>query len=138
MQEDKEPLFDTVDTLKICTDVYTRMFENIKVHKQRMYKACETGFLNATDLADYLVSKGMAFRKAHSVAGQAVAYALNQGKELDDLTIEEFQNLSDLIQKDIYEFLTIEKMISRRVSYGGTSFDNVGRAVTKAAKELGL
>jgi argininosuccinate lyase len=138
MQEDKEPLFDTVDTLKICTDVYTRMFENIKVHKDTMYTACETGFLNATDLADYLVSRGMAFRQAHSVAGQAVAYALKQGKELDDLTIIEFQNLSDLIQEDIYEFLTIEKMISRRISYGGTSFDNVGRAVAKAAGELGL
>ncbi len=138
MQEDKEPLFDSVDTLKVCTDVYTRMFENIEVHKDRMYNACGTGFLNATDLADYLVTKGMAFRQAHSVAGQAVAYALNQGKELDDLTVEEFQDLSDLIQKDIYEFLTIDKMISRRISYGGTSFDNVANAVEKAVRELGI
>ncbi|MCP4670522.1 MAG: argininosuccinate lyase [Desulfobacula sp.] len=138
MQEDKEPLFDTVDTLKICTEVYTRMFENIQVHKKRMYDACSTGFLNATDLADYLVSKGMAFRQAHTVAGQAVAFALKHGKELDDLSIEELQKLSDLIDHDVYEFLTIEKMISRRISYGGTGFDNVKKAVLKAMKELGL
>ena len=118
MQEDKEPLFDTVDTLKICSEVYTRMFENIKVHKDRMYNACTTGFLNATDLADYLVSKGMAFRQAHSVAGRAVAFALDKGKELDDLSLEEFKALSGLIENDVYEFITIEKMISRRISYG--------------------
>ncbi|MBU8910126.1 MAG: argininosuccinate lyase, partial [Desulfobacterales bacterium] len=99
---------------------------------------CRQGFLNATDLADYLVSKGMAFRNAHTVAGQAVAYALNLGKELDDLTLEEYKNLSDLIEKDVYEFITIDKMISRRISYGGTGFDNVKKAVKKAAGELGL
>ncbi|MBC2704646.1 argininosuccinate lyase [Desulfobacula sp.] len=138
MQEDKEPLFDTVDTLKICTDVYTRMFENIEIHKNRMVDACKQGFLNATDLADYLVSKGMAFRNAHSIAGQAVAYALNKGKELDDLTLEEYKELSDLIEKDVYGFITIDKMISRRISYGGTGFDNVKKAVNKAAGELGV
>jgi len=138
MQEDKEPLFDTIDTLKICTDVYTRMFENIKIHKERMFDACSRGFLNATDLADYMVSKGMAFRNAHAKAGQAVAFALSQGKELNELTIEEFKDLSDLIEKDVYTFITIEQMISRRTSYGGTSFDNVNKAVKKAAGELGL
>ena len=69
MQEDKEPLFDTVDTLKICTEVYTRMLPNIEVHAERMKAACKQGFLNATDFADYLVNRGMAFRQAHSVAG---------------------------------------------------------------------
>ncbi|MCD4678516.1 MAG: argininosuccinate lyase [Desulfobacula sp.] len=138
MQEDKEPLFDTVDTLKICTDVYTRMFENIVVHKDRMYDACKQGFLNATDLADYLVFKGMAFRHAHAVAGRAVAYALNQKKELNDLTIDELKDLSELIDRDVYEFITIDKMISRRISYGGTGFDNVKQAVKKATQELGI
>nr|MDA3791413.1 argininosuccinate lyase [Desulfobacula sp.] len=138
MQEDKEPLFDTVDTLKICTDVYTRMFGNIEIHKDRMFNACKQGFLNATDLADYLVSKGMTFRKAHAVAGQAVTHALDQGKELDDMTIEEFKALNDLIEKDVYEFIEIDKTISRRITYGGTGFDNVKQAVKKAAGELGL
>ncbi|MEN8212669.1 MAG: argininosuccinate lyase [Thermodesulfobacteriota bacterium] len=136
MQEDKEPLFDTVDTLKICSEVYTRMFENIEVHKKKMYNACTTGFLNATDLADYLVSKGMAFREAHSVAGRAVAFAQDQKKELDDLSLEEFKNLSALIEQDVYEFITIEKMISRRISFGGTGFDNVKQAVKRAMEEL--
>ncbi len=138
MQEDKEPLFDTVDTLKTCTDVYTRMFQNIKINKTKMYDACATGFLNATDLADYLVSKGMTFRNAHGVAGRAVAFALDKKKELNDLSLEELKNLSDLIDQDVYEFITIEKMISRRMSYGGTSFENVKLAVQKAKKELGL
>ena len=138
MQEDKEPLFDTVDTLKICIDVYTRMLGNIEIHKDRMFNACRQGFLNATDLADYLVSQGMTFRKAHSIAGQAVAHALDQGKELDDMTIQEFKALSELIEKDVYEFIEIEKTISRRISYGGTGFDNVKQAVKKAAGELGL
>ncbi|MCP3875952.1 MAG: argininosuccinate lyase [Desulfobacteraceae bacterium] len=138
MQEDKEPLFDTVDTLKICTDVYTRMFENIQINKDRMYEACKQGFLNATDLADYLVSKGLAFRHAHAVAGRAVAYALNQGKELNELSIDEFKELNDLITEDVYAFITIDKMISRRASYGGTSFTNVKQAVDKAMMELGV
>ena len=138
MQEDKEPLFDTVDTLKICTDVYTRMLTNIKIHKDRMYDACKQGFLNATDLADYLVSKGMTFRRAHSVAGQAVAFALGHGKELNDMTIEEFKTLSELIEKDVYGYLEIDKMIERRISYGGTSFNNVKKAIQNAKVELGL
>lgn len=138
MQEDKEPLFDTVDTLKICADIYTRMLENIEVHKDRMYKACEQGFLNATDLADYLVYRGLAFRQAHAVAGRAVAYAISQGKELNDLSLEAFKDLSELIEEDVYGFIAIDKMISRRISYGGTSFDNVKQAVGKAAGELGI
>jgi argininosuccinate lyase len=138
MQEDKEPLFDTVDTLKICTDVYARMFKNIEINADRMYEACKQGFLNATDLADYLVLQGMTFRQAHAVSGQAVAFCLDQGKELNDMTIEEFKSLSELIQKDVYEFIEIDKTISRRISYGGTGFDNVKQAVQKAARELGL
>ena len=114
------------------------MFENIEVHKARMYDACKEGFLNATDLADYLVLKGIAFRKAHSVAGRSVAYALNQGKELNDLTIKEFKEFSELIEDDVYEFITIDKTVSRRISYGGTGFENVKKAVKNAASELGL
>jgi argininosuccinate lyase len=138
MQEDKEPLFDTVDTLQICLDVYTRMFRHIQVHKKTMYAACKTGFLNATDLADYLVAKGMPFRTAHSVAGKAVAFALEKGVELDDLSLDELSAFSDLFEADVYQFITVEKMIERRISYGGTGFDNVKNAVKKAADELGI
>ncbi len=138
MQEDKEPLFDTIDTLKICTEVYTRMLPNIEVHRESMKNACKQGFLNATDFADYLVNKGMAFREAHSIAGKAVAFALGQNRELDDLPLEQLQSFSDKIEEDIYHFISLDQMIDRRISYGGTSFDNVAKAVKKAEKELGL
>ncbi|WP_020587614.1 argininosuccinate lyase [Desulfobacter curvatus] len=138
MQEDKEPLFDTVDTLKICLDVYTRMFSHIDIHKDRMRAACMTGFLNATDFADYLVNKGVAFRTAHGIAGKAVNFALDQGKELDGLSFEEMRSFSDLIEKDVYDFISLEAMVARRNSYGGTGFDNVAAAVDVAKKELGL
>lgn len=136
MQEDKEPLFDTIDTLKICTEVYTRMLPHIQVHADRMKQACKQGFLNATDFADYLVNRGLPFRQAHSVAGKAVAFGLSQNKELDDLSLEELQTFSELIDGDIYHFISLDQMIARRVSYGGTSFDNVARAVERAEKEL--
>lgn len=138
MQEDKEPLFDTVDTLQVCLDVYIRMMEHVEVHKETMYQACKQGFLNATDLADYLVAKGLPFRDAHSVAGKAVAFALTHQKELGDLTIDQLKTLSPLFDDDVYQYITVEKMIERRISYGGTGQNNVKAAVNKAAKELGL
>ena len=138
MQEDKEPLFDTLDTLKICIKVYTGMLGHIEVHSKNMMDACKQGYLNATDLADYLVSKGLPFRDAHAVAGKAVAFAINRGKELDALSLEEYQALSPLIGQDVYDFITIEKTVSRRISYGGTGFENVKKALEKAAGELGL
>jgi len=136
MQEDKEPLFDTVDTLKICVEVYTRMLPNIEVHAERMKDSCEHGFLNATDFADYLVNHGMAFRQAHSVAGKAVAFCLGQNKELHGLTLDELKSFSDLINADIFDFISVDQMIARRISYGGTSFDNVKKAIEKAEKEF--
>ncbi len=138
MQEDKEPLFDTVDTVKICLEVYTRMMPQITVHKERMKQACARGFLNATDFADYLVARGMPFRQAHAVAGRAVAFALEQGKELDQLSLSQLKAFSDLIEEDIYEFISLEQMIARRISQGGTGFDNVAQAIDAAQKELGL
>lgn len=136
MQEDKEPLFDTIDTLKICIDVMTRMLPNMTIHKETMYTACQQGFLNATDLADYLATRGMPFRHAHAVAGRAVAHALKQGVELHDLPLEKLQEFSELIKEDIYDYLTVDQMIARRISYGGTGFDNVRNAVRTAREEL--
>ncbi|MBF0204204.1 MAG: argininosuccinate lyase [Desulfamplus sp.] len=138
MQEDKEPLFDTVNTLKACIDIYTRMIPNIEIQRQTMLNAAQKGYLNATDLADYLVVKGMPFREAHSVSGRAVAFALSDVRELHELTLEELKTFSDLIEEDIFEFLSIDKMISRRVTHGSTSYENVGRAVKKAAKRFDL
>ena len=136
MQEDKEPLFDTVDTLAICLEVYTRMFPHIQVHAGNMRAACRQGFLNATDFADYLVNRGMPFRQAHAVAGNAVAKALETGRELDDMSLAELQKFSDLVSQDIFDFISLDQMIARRVSAGGTAFANVRAAVEKAQKEL--
>jgi argininosuccinate lyase len=136
MQEDKEPLFDTVDTLSMCLEVYTRMFPCITVNTDRMRATCQQGFLNATDFADYLVNKGMPFRQAHAVAGNAVAAAITAGKELDDLTLEQLKGFSDLVESDVYDFICLDQVVARRSSAGGTGFDNVRAAVANAQKEL--
>jgi len=136
MQEDKEPLFNTVDTLSICLAVYTRMFPRIQVHAGNMRAACKQGFLNATDFADYLVNRGMPFRQAHAVAGNAVAKALETGRELDDMSLSELQQCSDLVSSDVFDFISLDQMIARRISAGGTAFANVRTAVEKAQKEL--
>ncbi len=136
MQEDKEPLFDTVDTLKTCLDIYIAMIDNIAVNEDTMYSACQHGFLNATDLADYLVGKGMPFRQAHSVSGKAVAYALERKKELHQLSIDELKQCSDLIDEDVFEYLSVEKMIARRITHGGTGYEIVKKAIETAVERL--
>ena len=136
MQEDKEPVFDAVNTLKSCIAVYTDMLPNIAIRKEKMRQAAEKGFLNATDLADYLASKGMPFREAHGCSGRAVAYALSQNKEIHDLKLWELKKFSDMIEADIFDFLTTEQMISRRTSFGGTALENVKQAIEQARKEL--
>ena len=138
MQEDKEPLFDTVETLLSSLGVYIAMIPHITINSETMGAAAETGFLNATDLADYLVVRGMPFREAHSVSGRAVAFALKQGKELNELSVAELQSFSELIKEDVFDFLSVEQMIARRITYGGTGHDNVRQAIEKAEKALGI
>jgi len=136
MQEDKEPLFDAVNTLSLSIKIYTNMIPKLKVNEDIMKKAASSGFLNATDLADYLTSKGMPFRTAHNCAGKAVSYALKNQKELQELTIEELQNFSSLIEKDIFEVLKLENIIKKKISYGSTSYKNVSQAINAAEKKL--
>lgn len=137
MQEDKTPLFDAVDTLKACIDIYNRMLPNVKFVKDKMGQTTETGFINATDLADYLVTKGMPFREAHSVVGKSVAYALGKKVELHDLLIDELKQFSNLIEDDVFDFLSTEGIINRRTSTGGTATVNVKNAIKDALSELG-
>lgn len=136
MQEDKEPLFDAVNTLKACTNIYVRMLPNIKVNKEVMKEATVKGFLNATDLADYLVTKGIPFREAHAVVGKLVQFALGLKKELNDLSLIELKSFSPLISEDIFSFLTVEKIVDRRKSYGGTSKKNVKDAIAAATSRI--
>jgi argininosuccinate lyase len=137
MQEDKPPLFDAVDTLQSCLDITIKMLPAITIKSEAMRRAASIGFLNATDMADYLVGQGVAFRSAHAIVGHAVAFALAQGKELHELTLKELQAFSKVIQNDIFDHLTLEQMISRRQSTGGTSSDNVRAAIEAANKQLG-
>ena len=136
MQEDKEPIFRSVDTLCACIDIYTRMLPRLKVNGAKMRKAASLGFLNATDMADYLVKKGMPFRRAHSCVGTAVASALSQNKELHELSLAELNTHSNLIEEDIFEHLTLENMIDRRISAGGTATENVRQAIVNAKAQL--
>ncbi len=136
MQEDKPALFDAIDTLKACIEIYTAMLPKIKINKEILCQATTTGFLNATDMADYLVTKGMTFRESHSCVGKAVGYASNCKKELHELTIEEMKSFSTLIAEDIFGVLTPEQMINRRTSFGGTAQANVKAAIQAARQRL--
>ena len=136
MQEDKEPLFDAVDTLAACVDIYTRMLPEIKVKKDRMRQAASTGYLNATDLADYLANQGVPFRKAHSCVGQAVAYAIENGRELHELTLEELTKFAPEVKEEVFTLLEPGSVVNRRTSFGGTATENVEQAIAAAEKEL--
>jgi argininosuccinate lyase len=137
MQEDKPSLFNSVDILQTSVDIFLKMLPRISVNVDVMRTAASSGFLNATDMADYLVGTGVPFRKAHEIVGKAVAYALGKGKELHALTLKELQTFSPAIKEEIFDHLTLEHMISRRLSAGGTAQANVRIAIEKAKKEIG-
>jgi argininosuccinate lyase len=108
----------------------------LKINQESMRKAASRGFLNATDMADYLVAVGMPFRQAHGCVGEAVAYAASKKKELHELTLKELKSFSSHFKKDIFSVLSIEQMINRRKSIGGTALECVKAAIKKAEKEL--
>ncbi|WP_020564313.1 argininosuccinate lyase [Methylosarcina fibrata] len=135
-QEDKEPLFDTVDTLINCLRAYADMVPRIGAKKDRMYQAAKRGFATATDLADYLVRKGMAFRDAHEAVGLAVRLGIDTGRDLSELTLAELQAFSPLIEADVFDSLTLEGSVSARSHVGGTAPDTVRKAVRAARQAL--
>lgn len=132
MQEDKEGLFDTIDTVKGCLLVYAPMLSTMKIKKENMLDAAKKGYTNATDLADYLVYKGLPFRDAHEVSGNLVAYGIKEAKELDSLSMKEFKNFSDLIEEDIYELIDVKTCVERRDIKGGTSFSRTESEIKEA------
>ena len=136
MQEDKGPLFDAVDTLKACVKIYIKMLPNIKIKKETMLKATSKGFLNATDMADYLAVKGMPFRQAHSCVGKIVGCAINDNKELYEMTLNDLKPFSSLFKEDVFDILTTGQMIDRRVSFGGTAAKNVKAAIKRAEADI--
>jgi argininosuccinate lyase len=136
MQEDKATLFDAADTLSQCLHVYIAMLPKIEINQENMLRATTTGFLNATDMADYLVAKGMPFRQAHDCVGNAVCFALDKNRELHELDLEALKSFSTIIEADIFDVLSTEQMISRRTSIGGTATENVLAAIEAAEKCL--
>ena len=135
LQEDKEGLFDTIDTVKFSLAVYAQMMRGMKVNKDNMRKAVSEDFSNATDLADYLVKRGLPFRQAHEVAGKAVHFCIEQKKWLQDLTTAEFKALSPLFEEDIREAIQPETCVKNRNSLGGTSYHQVDMQLA-LAKDL--
>ena len=136
MQEDKEPAFDASDTLQLCLATTSRMLPSIKVNRDAMREATKEGFLEATDLADYLVGKGMPFREAHEVVGKLVLYCTQRGKRFSDLSIEEFAAASPLFTRDIFALLSPEAIVARRDNPGGTAPKRVKTALRATIKRL--
>jgi argininosuccinate lyase len=136
MQEDKEALFDTIDTLRVSLKVMTTVLENLKVNDKKTRQAASIGYLNATDLADYLVRKGLEFRKAHELVGQVVMYAMEQGKPLEEISLDELRNFSTLFEKDLYEAIALETSLTNKGVRGGTSPERVRSALLKARSEI--
>ncbi|MBP9537462.1 MAG: argininosuccinate lyase [Negativicutes bacterium] len=134
LQEDKEGLFDTIDTVKFSLSVYAQMIKAMRVNKEKMLLATKEDFSNATDMADYLVKKGLPFRDAHEVAGKSVSYCIEQDKWLMDLTLEEFKQFSPLFDEDILEEIKVETCVANRNSYGGTSYSQVEQSLKNAAE----
>jgi argininosuccinate lyase len=136
-QEDKVPVFDTADTVLASLAVFTEMLARIRVNREAMRAAAAQGHPTATDLADYLVRKGVPFREAHEAVARAVRFAESRGVELAQLRLEELRQFSPLIGKDVFEALTLEGSIGSRAHIGGTAPARVKQAIAKARKTLG-
>ena len=135
-QEDKEPLFDLIDTVKDCLFAYSEMMPAVTCNKEAMYAAAKQGYATATDLADYLVKKGMPFRDAHEVVGKSVAFGIEEKKDLAELSLAELQNFSELIGEDVFDVLTLEGSLAARDHIGGTAPAQVLAAVEKAKGDI--
>jgi len=135
-QEDKEPLFDTVDTLKACLRVFADMVPTIEAKRDNMYNSTKKGYTTATDLADYLVKKGLPFRDAHEVVGQSVSYGIEHQKDLSELSLEELQAFDDRIENDVFDILSLEGSLCARDHLGGTAPNQVKAAIKEARRIL--
>ncbi len=136
MQEDKEGVFDAVDTVKMCLEVFCGMVDTMKVRTDNMKKAAQTGFINATDLADYLVKKGMPFRSAYKISGKIVAECIANGCVLEDMPLESYLVHSELFDNDLYNEIALETCVAKRISEGGTSVESVEAQIAFVKNEI--
>jgi argininosuccinate lyase len=135
-QEDKEPVFDAIDTVKDCLRAFADMVPAIQPRSDKMYEAAKRGFSTATDLADYLVRKGVPFRDAHEIVGKSVAYGVQTGKDLSEMSLEELRQFSDVIEEGVFQVLTLEGSVAARNHIGGTAPAQVKAAVVRARERL--
>ncbi len=138
MQEDKESIFDAVDTVKMCLSVMTPMIATMKVRADQMLAAAQGGFINATDLADYLVRRGLPFRAAYKISGQIVAYCIENHKVLETLTLEEYLKFDERFDNEIYGAIDLKNCVERRISEGGTSVASVEAQIKHVKKKMNL
>ena len=136
MQEDKEAIFDSVDTVKHCLEVFTPMLQTTTLLADNMLKAVQKGFINATDLADYLVNKGLPFRSAYKTVGQLVGLCVSKNTTLDQLPLEEYRQHSSLFDQDLYQHIDPMVCVTKRTSYGGTSPESVARQIAQLREQL--
>lgn len=136
MQEDKEAIFDSLETVEMCLDIFAPMIKTMKLIPANMYKAAQEGFINATDLADYLTKKGIPFRSAYKIVGQIVAECIEKGTVLDDLSIGEYKTHSDVFEDDLYAEISLESCVKKRVSEGGTSVASVEKQIALIREEI--
>lgn len=129
MQEDKEAVFDSIDTVSACLDVFAPMVATMTVKSENMYRAATGGFINATDLADYLTKKGIPFRTAYKNVGQIVAYAIENHRILEEISIEEYKKFNDSFENDLYDAIDLKNCVARRTSAGGTGFESVKKQI---------
>jgi argininosuccinate lyase len=134
MQEDKETVFDAADTTRVCLEVTVTVLRNLRIREQT---AAASGYMNATELADYLVRKGMPFREAHDTVGRIVLHAIERGFELNDLALEEMRGYSKLIDEDVFEALSLEQTLSTKSQVGGTAPNRVREALDLARRSVG-
>jgi len=138
LQEDKEPLFDAIDTVKLALKVNAKIVSGMKPRRERMREQAKKGFSLATDVADYLAKKGVPFREAHRIVGELVAYCLDKDKGLEDLTLEEFKQFSDKFEGDVLSLMSVEGSINSRNIIGGTAREQVEREILKIKEEEGF
>jgi argininosuccinate lyase len=136
MQEDKESVFDAVDTVKMCLQVFIPMIATMKANTANMKLAAQKGFINATDLADYLVKKGLPFRSAYKISGQLVALCIQEGTVLEELPLATYQTFSELFDEDLYDAIDLYKCVEKRISQGGTSVSSVEAQINYVKKLL--
>ena len=125
MQEDKESVFDATDTVEKCLEIFAPMIRTMKVKSENMYRAAQKGFINATDLADYLTKRGMPFRTAYKVTGSIVSECISRGIVLEDMTLDEYKNHSELFEGDLYEEISLKTCVAKRISEGATGYESV-------------